>query len=559
MFRINLKTTCKLFAICTVTVGLMESCQVDSRYNAENLKDADLSVTLFEKGIEFPIGELEAITAEDLGLKTFNSRYNESAALDIEGTLLDAIDKIGGQTHSCDVVYGLSSLENILPPSGILSGDIQVEDLKINLEGKIELVILGSEEIPEELSRVDLISFSGGSVRFRATFTGLPVLKEGSYTVDLKASLPEFFNPSEITIRGLLDENASISSETIEIKSIGGLEIKDEEGLTFPIELSGTATVNGILDSSKALPESMTVTYDTSFQNLKVDRISAGLGIEIREEYQFQTNLLEGFEGITADLDLKGATLLVEISSNADIAATGGLVILTENQKNGNQKSWGIEDIHIPSSSDPSNPATIRYCITADKADCPEGYEYRRADINYLLRDLPESAAICLFGLSDSERTSSITIGQNYAITVDCTVNIPIEAGPELMVSTSRELEIGSEIKDALKMGAIGLRGSFQNDIPLAATIDLEFIDSEGSVIDLNSESGQVEIPFGESRSELLIRPRNTDLIDRIAKLKLNFTLTDAGAGRPVNDDDAITGRLSAFLPDGITINIKEK
>lgn len=553
------KSAAGAMALLMLAVGLTESCQSDSRYDADKLQEADLSVTLFENGIEFPVGELEAITAEDLGLKTFTETYNERAVLDLEGTLTDAIESIGGQTYSCDVVYDLPDLGTDIPPADIQTGDIPVENLEINLEGSIELVVLDSEEIPLELSRLDLVSFREGTVSFLATFSGLPVLKEGSYSVNLKASLPENFNPSEISIRGNLDKNGSIRSENIAIKSIDGLEIVEDKGIVLPIKLSGTASVSGTIDGSSSLPKTTTVTYDTSFQNLKVERISGGFDIEINEEYQFETKLGEGFEGIEADLDLKGATLLVEISSNADVAVDGALVIKTVSPKTGTTLYWAVEDIHVPFSTDPSTPATARYCLTADPADCPEGYEYRLTDINHMLRDLPEIATIYFVGSSDSERTSSITIGQEYAIAVDCTVNIPIEAGPELMVSTSREFEAGSEIQDALRMGAFGLRGSFQNSIPLAAAIRLEFIDADGAVIDLNSENSQVQIPYGESRSELLIRPRDKELIDRLAKLKLTFTLTDAGAGRPVRNDDSITGRLSAFLPEGITINMKEQ
>jgi len=50
-----------IFVLCALT-----SCQVDSRYNFENLQDLDLTVTLFEKGIEVPVGRTERISVAQL-------------------------------------------------------------------------------------------------------------------------------------------------------------------------------------------------------------------------------------------------------------------------------------------------------------------------------------------------------------------------------------------------------------------------------------------------------------------------------------------------------------
>lgn len=64
--------------ILILVLCALDSCQVDSRYNFENLADLDLTVTLFEKGIELPAGNTGRISIGQLS-QQFGDALDEDA------------------------------------------------------------------------------------------------------------------------------------------------------------------------------------------------------------------------------------------------------------------------------------------------------------------------------------------------------------------------------------------------------------------------------------------------------------------------------------------------
>ncbi|MGN1215142.1 MAG: hypothetical protein ACI4TJ_02735 [Candidatus Cryptobacteroides sp.] len=124
--------------------------------------------------------------------------------------------------------------------------------------------------------------------------------------------------------------------------------------------------------------------------------------------------------------------------------------------------------------------------------------------------------------------------------------------------TASYGLDIPSEVRTALKAGPVGIKGAFQSTIPYTITLTIEYLDASGNSFDLNTESSTITIPPGDSEITFLIRARSSELVSGLECLKLNFVLHADGSPQPVGENDCITGRLSAFFPEGLNINPDE-
>ena len=154
-----------------------------------------------------------------------------------------------------------------------------------------------------------------------------------------------------------------------------------------------------------------------------------------------------------------------------------------------------------------------------------------------------------------------------YVLDAKYSFELPLELGNDFKLEFSQVVDnIPEIINDVLAYGSLGLGGKVTNSLPVQLDLELQLLDADGNPVPLAEGAGRQTIKACAADGS----PQQTDLnvvlglkkgveTPQIKAISLKFTASSGGvAGVQFNKDCYIQAELSAIVPEGFSIDIKE-
>lgn|GEM_PF-6460937 len=246
---------------CLPALCALCSCQVDDRYNLENIQNTDLTVTLFQKGIELPVGSTDCLTLGQLAAMAGNDlsdllqesedgrlgfEYADSA--DMSGELkklgLDKFSSFGGVSFQKDFTYDIGLDASRLKVAGSTrnaSLDLEFPDVSLpkpaEVTGRNEYTIT----LPD-LSRMPATVY-------------IPLETSETYTYTCDCAIDPIKLPQEISgVSSIAFDSAYKATVTLDCEELSGLTGIDVKVDSLVVEFPGEFVIEGSAVMEGSLP-----------------------------------------------------------------------------------------------------------------------------------------------------------------------------------------------------------------------------------------------------------------------------------------------------------------
>ena len=217
-----------------------------------------------------------------------------------------------------------------------------------------------------------------------------------------------------------------------------------------------------------------------------------------------------------------------------------------------------------------SEPSLIRYWISnypqGSDQYMPSGYEHISLDLISLISLSPDKIELALNAGTDPQTMASIVPSENgYVLEAEYSFSLPFEFGEDAKIEFRQVIgDIPAEVGTVLQYGSLGLAGVIENSLPLGLELSLNFLDSEGNVIDLAENAGKQTIKPGTVAGDavktdlnLIIAIKKGVDVSDLSAIELVFNATSV-PGAPLKKDSYIKATLQALVPEGVTMDLSQ-
>lgn len=489
----------------------------------DELKNID-GAAPFQRFVDYPISYDFALFS-----KPENPAFNAQGTADLSGSIPARIE-LQNLTRHLDVsITGLpaqlASLKAITlsqdsrieitvsVPDCLLTGGTVTPDLTFDMGSFFE-----SDDFPEGLIKIGTPLTSGNG--YSATTT-IPLHK---FALD-----PDNFNPADHT----LSVDASL-------------------------KFSGTCAVSKPRtdrDRYAAAPEDTKLHVTVIMRDIACKEIEGAFDYARKSQVTFQLGDLAA--GLTDKLDpdvrfdFIDPTILLDIESNISIPISAKLDLAARQNKVKYAEVKGIPVVFpVPA---PGASASKRLRLAKDPASNP-GEDPVALDFTSLLARIPDDMLITANASTQSDRTATLRIGENYRVSVSPQLILPLYFGPETKVSLSSTVALPADLGKTIRNNTFQIKGTIDNGFPLQLSFSLVMVDEDGT-------------PLTETVRQTLAAEASNDILLTLAKLPeadpaqlasaiLSFEADGIPESRPVMTDDALQANLHLVIPGGIHLTL---
>jgi len=530
--------------------GIDQSLNFNAEANTITLRNE------FPAQISLPIKELVVKPETVGGKKKIISAYTATGGVTIPGTELSQSDLKA--SFGSDV--GLS----IVFPSIKAASIVLDESFSFDVNQKFDLTI---SNLPEELKSVDEVILDEVYLNLEAVFDGLP--SKSPFNVDLTITLPSFITPNSIPIKGSV-ENRKLKITPVKLEKLSGLVVPPEGVIKDELSLAGTISASGTdIDLTELKPD-VTATLTASLQNsegkLAISKASGHFSYNLSESTTIKLDELpDMLKDGSVCLDLLNPSLALDIISNIGIPLTTTMELVPYRNDKPMGNSIKLENVVMPYTPSSAEKAKRRYYICNTDEGLPAGYEYLKADITSLIKEIPDSVVVNIDAAISDAVTAVVEPKAEYHFDIAFEINVPLSFGEDFKLAS--EIEIPLDGVDAItSIGTFGFKGLFLNETPLKiAKLSIDLLDSESVLIPLkegydNSAplKPRPDLDPAGSLSDFEFYLAPADLSRKIAKGRIKFEI-GARPNQILKKTDCIQLRnMVVVAPEGITISSNE-
>ena len=558
----------------------------------------------------------------NISLEILNVEINAEKAAEGEGYVIkDRMEVTGGvslqgTTIRLSDVQELQQMENTTVAfSGIIP---DIEPAEFGLEAyeravETEIAIERIEaEIPAEINSIQL-----QQILLKDTYLSLVVdassVKEVVGNVDMTLSvditLPEMFLVASesqdvtfenhvLSINEKMDGDYRIVVDDIRIVGLdlSGVQVKDGkiaieaseipvrgavklENLTVDLDnLKGKSLgvyINGSLASAdeKGEPtESISIDKITGYVGFDMDPITTS--VDLSSLAKELTNV-----GVDLVMDIHTFYLNLNVDTNIDIPVAGNLEVTqyfgnlpgeslsAEITLDPEERVDGTYSIFV-SNMDPNSPESEgRYDVYKDcqciQLDLFSLLYSKNSGAKQVMAD---SIQVALNAGTDPERLCVIEPSKDYDLDFRYELGVPMEFGDDFFVEYRDTITgLPADAAKIFEYGSVGLSGKFENGLPFNVAVQVNPLDAARKVIPLKEGVGVQNIASCDKNGNpvttdlrFILSAEGTDLSGMDA-VELIFKLNAKGvAGVPMKEDMYVKASLSALVPDGVTLDLKD-
>ena len=553
-------------------------CKVDEAYTLENLKDIDLKVALFQNGIQLRVADSTDVFRVDslmkgTGLDTTGFiKQNEDGSyyisysdnidlgeslsdLDLGNAVsFDAID--ASQPISYGVYLDLPEDFNAETLIGLGQQEYTVPTISYDIDESVELAFIDGNDIPDMLVGIGEVILDEVYAEIGVVFDNLPGTSETTYAIDATATLPSFFVPNTIELKGNIVKGETFSRkikiEKFDLSSQDLVKIREDGS-----KLSDDASIKGSASASDVTVQLAEISslgvVGTASVKIGDDHGTVGVkSLEAKIDYAMDETFRSPFFALPeafsdATLDLPNAMVDLTVRTNMALSLTGSADLLAT----GAAQPVATLDLEIPFSLDPG-----KY---------EEKTTHNEVSLNALLEEVTDSIDFAAHLASDKTKYCHIEPAAEYGLEFGFDLSLPLAFGAGTLVNFADTLALGSDtgkqVGNILRNSSIGLRANVENTIPVSADITIGFMShdedsDEYTDIPLNKpikvqlpapgEPGLIEIVIGADK--------DNEALETLTDLKLTITVHANGQALKGEDHIVLTD-IYLMLPQGITFD----
>lgn len=569
-----------LFALSVI---LSSSC-VNDKYDLSG--NIDKSITVFENGISFPVGNSDTITLGQL--------------IEIDEEDQIKIDKTTGNYY----LYQKQKTENDLSlkveSSAINVGsteefvvDVEAEnpyhnnpDLPELPEGKFVLPIIGengsdlsmnSNEIAPEILNIRNITTTPTKLRIIVKAENLSSYSDKLYfDDDFRINLPADL---------ICQDERIVKEGNKQYLKLGGLHISENTPFYYDLDVygcyfgeSGVDIIDGsinrqyrinaegsfYLTSLKKTDEelikmSVNVATDGLYMNivsaeLKADPVIDPVDDKVDFDLSSMPELLQGDDIV---LNLAHAAIKVDIDGNIpmDVFMSGNFA----SYKNGSlieDASFGVTGEQLVLQDNTDN----KFLFTSDQTETASGYKTVYVEnMNNLFYKLPDQLDFRVDARADKDNYYTVNLGENNDIQIEYEANIPLKFGKELAINYAETIDIDLEDENSIETESVMLNGVLTNSIPMNVSISAVPVDEYGeSISGVNIDITPSQLTSGDNELSIVASSDNGEnILESLKGIKLNLSIENDGTDDiQLNEDQYILlKKVQLRLPEGITID----
>lgn len=548
-------------------------CNVDDTYTLENLKNIDKDITLFQNGFQLKLVESTAEIRVDSLIKSFGldssgvikqaadgSYYLEFAdTLDfsdeIAGIGLSEVVKIDAIDFSEDVSYPIASGIDISSIPDV--GDVVLPTLSYDFDKEVTFDFMGSDQIPEMLVAVGDVVLDDVYATVNLLFDDLPD-ENASYTLDATATLPDFFDPNSIELKGAVSNGVvfsrNIKLNKFDLSSYDFATLRTNgENISTTIKIVGSASAENVTVNSSSIVTDVSGkvagTVCNADSKIAIKSLQAKVDYEISQKYVAQFVSLPDvladatieLPDVTADLTVR-TNLAFPLSGQADLKAFGA------------SDAVAVLNFEVP------------YCYSPDTYE--EKTTRNTININSLLNESADSLELNAILKTDKTSYCYIEPAAEYGLQLAYDLTAPIQLGTGTLIPFADTTEIGSDsgktIGQVLQGNSIGLTANVVNTLPLSLSISVEFLSYDENsgiytLIPLQHEIKSDEIAANATSTlELLIgMEKDNKALENMTHLRFSIEIRSNGEALKGDESVKLTD-IMIVLPNGIHVDGNE-
>lgn len=569
-----------LFALSVI---LSSSC-VNDKYDLSG--NIDKSITVFENGISFPVGNSDTITLGQL--------------IEIDEEDQIKIDKTTGNYY----LYQKQKTENDLSlkveSSAINVGsteefvvDVEAEnpyhnnpDLPELPEGKFVLPIIGengsdlsmnSNEIAPEILNIRNITTTPTKLRIIVKAENLSSYSDKLYfDDDFRINLPADL---------ICQDERIVKEGNKQYLKLGGLHISENTPFYYDLDVygcyfgeSGVDIVDGSIDrqyrinaegsfyltslkktDEELIKMSVNVATDGLYMNIVSAELKADPVIDpVDDKVDFDLSSMPEFlQGDDIVLNLAHAAIKVDIDGNIpmDVFMSGNFA----SYKNGSlieDASFGVTGEQLVLQDNTDN----KFLFTSDQTETASGYKTVYVEnMNNLFYKLPDQLDFRVDARADKDNYYTVNLGENNDIQIEYEANIPLKFGKELAINYAETIDIDLEDENSIETESVMLNGVLTNSIPMNVSISAVPVDEYGeSISGVNIDITPSQLTSGDNELSIVASSDNGEnILESLKGIKLNLSIENDGTDDiQLNEDQYILlKKVQLRLPEGITID----
>ena len=547
----NLAAIAMLLSLFT----LVTACGVDPMYNLDDTP-IDPTVTLLHDA-HIPIGSSEKVRLDTL-IKRYGPEINEYLKEDQNGGYMFYFDgsfSLNNELRNLNIkevaaVDGISFSKSFtLHPD-----ELNEEDRSYDVNYAYSATI---KDFPAELTKLDDVLFDDVYLNLEAIFENLPTGPKAAFDVDLTVGLPEYIKPNTIAVKGTVSDR-KFTLDPVKLEKISGVEIPESGELDVAITVDGCISASSEETDISIFKKDIIMTVNASLQNSdgKI-AIAKAKGIFSYDFNQVTTVQLGELPDALKDdrmcIDLTNPRISLDINTNIGIPLSGSLEIVPYcDDQPVTENIITLENVVLPYSASASEDVAKGFCICNNKSSVPDGYEFIKADLSKILKQVPDSIQIRINGNAGGGVLSVVEPKAEYKFDVEYGITVPLSFGEDFSMTAETEIDMTS-VQKFTALGDFGITGQVVNETPLSLSVKLDILDGDGKIIPQSKENTLSIGGKGTSDIEFFISP--SDKSRAIAKARLTISIT-AVSDEAVKPSECLQFiNLVAVIPEGVTID----
>ena len=551
-------------------------CEVDPVYTLENLQNIDKEVTLFQNGIELKVADSTAVFRVDslmksIGIDTsdfikqapdgsYYLTYSEEVDLgeQIDGIGLDNVISLDAVSFNENVVYTLEGFDlgdllTVVPPA--LQGEYSIPDIHYDIDKTVNFDLLDGSTLPEMLVGVGEVVLDDVYTTIELLFTDLPGQDTQEYDMDATVTLPAFFDPASIELKGKIKKNQPFVRETkigkFDLSGVDFVALRENGGkLSDQIVVQGSVAGENVVVNLGEMGQTVSGTIGVSVADANGQIAIHSLQTKI--DYQIQQSFTSAFFALPtafedATIKLPDASVDLTVKTNMALPLSGSADIKAQ----GSATTAATLDFEVPYSLDP--------------AVYEEKTSHKSVSLNDLLMEAADSIEFATSIVADKTAWCYIEPAAEYGMEVGIDLSMPLTFGAGTLINFADTLELGADtgkqVAAVLQESSIGISAKVTNTIPVSADLEISFMslnEQTGvyTALPLNSpcviqlpapgEDGQINVVIGAEKNNAAL----ADMTHMLLSISVHTN------GEVLKGDDYIVlTDLHLVLPNGIHLD----
>ena len=474
-----------------------------------------------------------------------------------------------------ELVASEASVYAVIP--NIKAAEVTFDQFAVNVEESFDFEIFKAGDFPKEVTSVSRIDLADVFVTFDVAVENMPDFGVEP-SVNLMITMPEIIvldetdtrvEGSVVAVSGQI-KDGKIAIDPISVKAIdlSGFDFSAGKDLVGHIALSGSIEAENPEIDLASLDGDIVIDLKAGIKDIAIEKIQAKVDYQIdgiNEKIEL-TGLPDFVKGEDFVLDLANPHLILKVNTNMGIPVSGELKIIPSFGGVIDTDAAIIAQIELPHAETADQMEEVVFWFGGDKSKCPADYTFVEADINKLIRRIPDELELSLVAGTDADKDCVVEPSADYVLDVEYDFVIPLEFGEDLHIEISDTISgLPPIMGQLLEKNSVQLAGSITSSLPLSLELNIDMLDDDDKVVPVDKPAKLAIAPCASDGSaatsplDLTLDVKDGVSVKGLSSLKLTFKVTAPNfTGVPIDEADFVQAELKLAVPDGITLDIAD-